>query len=213
MDPDGTGYLLNSPETEAAFSFIKGLQEEGCAWLPGVQYANEEFATRLGLFVASSIAGIPFQQRAFEDEGSRDQWLVIPFPGVDSVPVINAYGPSYAMFASTPEEQLASWVFIKWMSEPQNQARWIEASNYLPSRASTLNFLSEYLEANDQYSAAEELIPYSNSEPGFGSWGVARWALSDYAELLFSPEFSSEQIPTMLVELDATLAEIHLNYR
>jgi multiple sugar transport system substrate-binding protein len=213
VKPDGSGYLLDTPETESAFSFLRGLLDAGCAWFPGVQYPNEEFVTRLGLFATSSVAGIPFQQRAFEDEGSRDRWTVIPFPGVDGEPVIDVYGPSYAIFESTPQQQLASWIFIKWISEPQNQARWVEASNYFPSRASTLDYLVEHLAANPQYTAAEALIPYSRYEPSYGSWGVARWAVSDYGEQLFSPEFRGDQIPAMLAELDVTLAEIHLNYR
>jgi ABC-type glycerol-3-phosphate transport system substrate-binding protein len=211
LHPNGKQYQAVTPENDAAFTFLRNLLDEGCAWIPGAYYPNQEFATRKGLFYPSSIAGIPYQISAFEEANSFDQWTVLPFPGIADNSVINVYGSAYATFESTPEEQLASWLFIKWMLEPQNQAQFIEASGYLPVSASALDYLEEYVAENPLWAQVIEMIPYGQTEPALGSWGIARWAFGDAIEELFGPDFNQEQIPSLLETLEETLNETHAN--
>jgi ABC-type glycerol-3-phosphate transport system substrate-binding protein len=211
LHPNGRQYQAATPENEAAFTFLRDLLDEGCAWTPGAYYPNQEFATRKGLFYPSSIAGIPYQISAFEEAGSFDQWTVLPYPGIAENSVINVYGSAYAIFESTPEEQLASWLFIQWMLQPQNQAQFIEASGYLPVSASALEYLGEYAAENPLWAQVIDMIPYGQTEPALGSWGIARWAFGDAIEELFGPEFDREQIPTLLETLEEALNETHAN--
>jgi len=211
LPPEKLQYQAATPENETAFTFLYDLFDQGCAWVPGAYYPNQEFATRKGLFLPSSIAGIPFQVRAFEDANNFDQWTVIPFPSYTGDPVINVYGSAYAIFESTPEVQLASWFFIQWMLKPQNQARFIEASGYLPVSDSALAYLDKYMTENPLWAKVIDWIPYGQTEPGLGSWGIARWAFGDAIEALFSPGFSREQIPALLETLEETLNETHAN--
>jgi ABC-type glycerol-3-phosphate transport system substrate-binding protein len=124
---------------------------------------------------------------------------------------MNVYGSAYAIFESTPEEQLASWLFIQWMLQPENQARFVEASGYLPVSASALDYLEDYAAEHPRWAQVVEMIPYGQTEPALGSWGIARWAFGDAIEELFGPDFSSEEIPALLEKLEETLNEIHLN--
>ncbi|MBN1668626.1 MAG: extracellular solute-binding protein [Anaerolineales bacterium] len=213
LDSAGQGYEIDTPENQAAFEFMKDLLEDGCAEVPAERYPNAAFADRQGLFYASSMAGLPFQQAAFEKVSSQDRWLVLPFPGVEGQPVLNVYGGDYALLADAPASQLASWLFIRWMSQPENQAQWVISSAYLPTRVGTLAYLDEYLLENPHYQAAIALIPYSRSEPTLGSWGVARYALSDGANQLFDPDFPADQIPSLLAEIEQLMVETHLQNR
>jgi ABC-type glycerol-3-phosphate transport system substrate-binding protein len=142
-----------------------------------------------------------------------DEWIAIPYPGVTTSPVINLYGPAFAILKSTPEKQLAAWLFIKWMTQPENQVPFIKASGYLPTRASTMDLMDGYARINPQWAAAQNLISHSRAEPRFGSWGVARWVISDAVLELIKPDFQSEHIPLLLKDLDAILAEIHIQNR
>ncbi len=196
--PNGNQYQAFTPENEAAFTYLHNLLDMGCAWVPGAYYPNQEFATRKGLFYPSSIAGIPYQVSAFEEANNFDQWTVLPFPDIEGGAVVNLYGSSYGIFESTPEEQLASWFFIQWMLQPQNQAQFIEASGYLPVSASTLDYLEGYAAENPLWAEVVNLIPYGKTEPSLGSWGIARWAFGDAVEELFGPEFSHDQISILL---------------
>lgn len=209
----GDGYAFDTPAANEAFAFIKSLFKSGCAWVPDDRNPNSEFATRKGLFFSSDILGLPYQRSVFEFYDGMDEWVPIPYPGVAGAPAINLYGLSFATLKTTPTHQLAAWVFIKWMTQPENQVPFIEASGYLPTRASTMDLMGDYARAHPHWVAARDLISNSRVEPGFGSWVVARWALSDAASELISSDFSSERIPPLLKDLDALLAEIHIQNR
>ncbi|MBN1146895.1 MAG: extracellular solute-binding protein [Anaerolineales bacterium] len=207
---DQSVYQFNTPEIEEAFTFLRSLYDPGCAWVAESEYPNLEFARRLGLFATDSVMGIAHQEAAFGQTGNRDQWTVIPFPSPSQNPAIDVYGPSFVMLVSSPERQLASWVFIKWLSSPQNQARMVEASSAFPLRVSTLDFLEGYKNRHPQWAAALQTLPFAHSEPPFQSWGTVRWALSDAGLQLFRSYFETSQIPGLLDFLDQTAAGLHL---
>jgi ABC-type glycerol-3-phosphate transport system substrate-binding protein len=209
----GHGYSFRSSKTEAAFDFIQSMFTIGCAWIPDNPDPTQEFAERRGLFLSSSLGAISFQAFNFEAAENDDQWTVIPVPAPEGNPVINVYGPSFAILESTPETQLAAWLFIKWMTQPENQARFIQTAGYFPTRASAFDSLGDYAAGHPQWATALELIPYGKAEPYFGSWGVARWALSDALYQLVDPDFPNENIPLLLEELDTLLAETHIQNR
>ena len=211
--PDGKGYQPDNPEIESAFGYLKGLFNSGCAWQSESAYPVEAFADRQGLFYAGSIAGLSAQREAFTQAGSRDEWTVIPFPGLEGQPVSVIYGPAYAILRSSPEEQLAAWLLIKWLTQAENQVLWIEASQYLPTRNSASQLLEDGAATSPQWEVAQALIPFGRGEPSYVSWSVARWALSDAAATLLSPGFSSEEIPNLLEDLEVVLEEIHIQRR
>jgi len=112
------------------------------------------------------------------------------------------------VFQSTPERQIASWLFVRWLLSPENQARWIEVSGTLPTRASTTQELSRYASSHPQWATAVELLPYAQVEPSFPSWSVVRWAVSDVGTQVFRSYFVPERIPATLQLLDETAAEL-----
>jgi multiple sugar transport system substrate-binding protein len=207
---DQSVYKFNNPQNEQAFTFLRELYDDGCAWVAEGEFPNFEFANRQGLFAADSVLGIPYQSDAFITAGNQDQWTVIPFPSPNLAPAIDVYGPSYVMLASSPERQLATWLLIKWLLLPENQARLIEADGSLPLSASTLSYLEGYKNRHPQWAAAIQALPFARSEPSFRSWGTVRWALSDAGTQLFRSYFEVSQVSTLLDFLDQTAAELHL---
>jgi multiple sugar transport system substrate-binding protein len=203
-------YQFNSPQNVQTFTFLRELYDDGCAWVAESEFPNAEFASRKGLFATDSILGIPYQVDAFASAGNQDQWTVIPFPSPSQEPAIDVYGPSYVILSSSPERQLAAWLFIKWLLLPQNQARIVEASGAFPLRASTLSYLEGYKNRHPQWAAALETLPFARSEPAFRSWETVRWALSDAGTQLFRSYFEVSQVPTLLDFLDQTAAELYL---
>ncbi len=207
------GYRFNSDETIAALGYMKALFDEGCAWVARNRFPDPEFAQRLALFTASTVASLPFQERSFEEAQNEDDWTVIPFPTAAEEGVVAVFGPSFAVLQSEPAEQLASWLLIKWLLEPENQAQWVMASGHLPSRRSVHDHLDDYRERHPQWAVVDTLLPLSRSEPANASWGSVRWALSDAAEQIFRIGLTQEQIPGLLEELDETAAELHARAR
>ena len=209
ISQDGDGYDFNNTETKQALTFMRETYEEGCAWASENDFPENEFANRLGLFSTGSITSIPFQESAFADIRSEDQWSVFAFPSEEEQPAINAYGPSLFVLESTSEEQLASWIFLKWLLEPENQARLVQATGGFPLRESVLDYIDKNQPPLPQWYEAVELLPDAQPEPNFQSWGSVRWAVSDIATQLYRWYFTLDQLPAAVRLLDKTAADLH----
>ena len=202
----GDGYDFTKPVVQDVAEFLKALWDDGCAF--GTEsYPNPEFATRKALFTASSTAGLPYQISAFEEEGAMtdDVWGFVPFPGPGDSAAVNAYAQNSAIVKTTPEKQLASWLFLKWFTSPEINARWIEASAYHPIRLSTVDYLDAYSADNPLWADGIQLVPLGVSEPGWASWGSVRREVQDTFAAVLQSE--TDQIPTLLEELNAAAAE------
>jgi multiple sugar transport system substrate-binding protein len=203
-------YNFNTPLTKEVLTSFKSLYDLGCIWLSQESFPESDFAARRGLFATGSLMDIPYQAEAFNRAGSRDAWTVIPYPSPDLNPAAVAYGPSYFVFASAPERQLAAWLFLKWMLMPQNHARFVEAGGSFPLRKSEMSYLTGYQNRYPQWAAALALIPAARPEPALPSWSEVRWALNDAATQVFRSYFRVEQLPAMLALLDQTAADLQL---
>ena len=70
---------------------------------------------------------------------------------------IMVYGSSFVMLNSTPEKQLASWLFMRWMLESEQQREWVEVTGLFPLRTSLLENLRDYARSHPQWVAAVAL--------------------------------------------------------
>ncbi len=58
-------------------------------------------------------------------------WTLLPFPSVGK-PTVFVSGSSYGILQHNPEEDLASWLFIRWLSQPEQQIRLLRVFRTLP---------------------------------------------------------------------------------
>ena len=209
VQSDGSGYHFNTPQSENALLYLKEVFDEGCAWEVLESPAEVEFATRKALFITGSISDLAYQTSEIDRIGSDDTWTVLGFPSPEGGQVIDVYGPSFAMFAGTPEENLATWLVIKWLSSAEQQAKMIKSSGTFPMRSSTMGFLADYAGENPQWAAAQELIALARPEPGLQSWKEVRWILGDVGTQIFRYYFTPDRIPSTLELMDDTAAELH----
>ena len=204
----GSRYRFNTPEAQAAFTFLRVLYDEGCAWLSEQEIPELDFVGRLGLFSIGSAAGIPAQEAAFADLGSRDEWTVIPFPSGSSEASIVAYGPSFMVFQSGSNRQLASWLLIKWLTSPESQAHIAQASAHFPVRVSSLDVMDLLPRTYPQWNVAASFLSSASPEPPFESWQTVRWAVGDAATQLFRFYFEVDQVPQLIRLLDETANDL-----
>lgn len=205
--PGASGYLFNSPETQQAFTYLRGLQDSGCTWYDPQVNPKVEFASRGALFIIGSLFDILEQQNTLSRMGSTDEWMVLPFPSKGR-PAVDTYGPSLMITHSNPPGQLAAWLVLEWLLYPPNQADWVQSINAFPTRVNTLIYLNEAENISPQWAQALQLLPYSHSEPTVASWGVVRWVLQDALVQLFAPGFTADQIPSLLDNLDSLAVEL-----
>ncbi len=184
---DGLSYTLNSPATVEALTFLKGMLDEGCAYFFTEGFPNTEFANRRAIFAQGSTSGIPFYEGdittvATEQNRDPDVWGVAAIPHTTPDPVQNIYGGDVMIPVTTPEQELAAWVFVKWFTTPEIQAKWDEISGYFPTRAATSEFLANYIETSTggkQWGQGVALLPYSAYEPQLISYDQVRRATTE----------------------------------
>ena len=160
-----SAYTLNTPQVHSALGLMRQLVEEGAVDLLSEDYEDQsEFAAGQVLFAMRSSSGLPFFETAVKSGVDFDWDVGAPPHSVDQ-PTVNVYGASLAICNTEPEKQLASWLFVKWFTEPQQQARWVTASNYFPVRRSTAAQLEDYFSTNPRYKQAFDLLEHGKSEP------------------------------------------------
>jgi len=183
-------YAYNSDAAVQAMQFLQDLFNEGCATIVTERYGDQtNFGAGTTLFTVGSSSGMPYYKSAVE-EGANFQWSVAPIPHTTDEPVQNIYGASLSITKSTPEKELASWLFIKYFTSPEVQAKWAKVSNYFPVRASVAESMTDYFDANPAYKTAFELLPYGKTEPPTPGYdfvrdmvGEAMAAIADGAEV------------------------------
>lgn len=198
-------FRFNTPENVAVLDFVSKLRADGCAWPSSSSSNYDHFAARRALFITGSLGEMAAQKQAFVAAASADQWTVLPFPGAQ--PTIVAYGPDYAVLKSGSARQLAAWLFIRWMLEPQNQLSWSRQTGLFPVTASAVKLLQADGVANPQLAAALTLIPDASIYPQTPLWRVADGPLAD-GFMAYFYSFPNGTLEGVLTSLDATVKEL-----
>jgi ABC-type glycerol-3-phosphate transport system substrate-binding protein len=194
---DGT-FRFDVPEAEEAMTDLWTLTSQGCAWLSRQPAPYDYFATRRAVLFSGTLRDVDTVQRALDLAGSSDEWVLLPYPGVQTSP---------ALVQGSPEEQLAGWLFISWLMESKNQALLSISTHSLPVRESALPWMQVYFEKFPQWRMALEESHPGESLPLHPNWMSAGNLLEDAAWQLFQPYTRVEEIPLILQQLDAMIAE------
>jgi multiple sugar transport system substrate-binding protein/sn-glycerol 3-phosphate transport system substrate-binding protein len=215
LSEDGTGYVYDGQATIDAMAFLKQLYDDGCAYFFTEGFPDPEFAARRAIFAQGSSSGIPFYAGGIAtvaEEAGRapDEWGVAAIPHTTADPVQNIYGGDVMITATTPEQQLAAWIFTKWFTSPEVQAEWDIISGYFPTRQSTNDFLGDYKTENPQWGQAVDMLPFSYYEPQLISYQSVRDAAqAAFNEIMQLPEgWTVDDITAILTELTATANEL-----
>lgn len=199
-------YRFLTPENIDAFKFLRELAESNCSW-QGSANAIESFAKREALFITANLSNLPDVTRAFASLENRDEWVVLPFPG-DNGGVITVYGSSYVILKSTDEEGLATWLFVRWLLENEQDARWVEATHNFPLRDSTLSLLGDYEGTHPHWKQAVDLIPEGELQPPLGSWRTIKVMLGDGFAHMYRVGVSSGQVAAILAQMESMAKDL-----
>ncbi|MCB2178610.1 extracellular solute-binding protein [bacterium] len=207
LNADQTAYDFTSQPFVDVAMYINDLKANGCTF-ETESYPNPEQANRLALITLSSTAGLRYYTAAFEDAANDDDWGFIPFVGPDGNKSADAFTQSVGVLNSTPEQDLASWLFIKYMTTPENQARWVAASGYLPTQSTTEALLGDYVASQPRYQSALDLSADGQAEPQtFPAWSSVRRAVDDAAALLYDPTLDEAGVLAILDQLNVDAAD------
>ncbi len=201
--PDGKGYALNTPQMKSSLLFVRGLLQQGYARKIPKKYDDQtDFGNGVVAFTTSSTSGLAYYASAVKaNKKGPFAWSVAPVPQSTATasPAIDLYGASLSVPRSTPQKQLAAWLFLRWFSEPKQQAQWTHVSKYFPVRKAAEPLIKDMLDADANFAAAWSLLKTANlkSEPPFAGYDLVRDAINAaYSKVLDG------------ADVDATLAAL-----
>ena len=202
IEADGSAYSLNTPEMTESLSLLAELIGAGAAELTGQKSeVRQAFSSGRALFTVRSSSGMPLY-RSDVAAGAGFVWDVAPVPYVGEHPVLNVYGASLAVGKTTPERQLAAWLFIKWFTQPEQQEKWAQKSNYFPVRKSTARSIASY------FRISYDLLEHGQPEPWTVGYGAVRQMIEEAMVEVLQNGGSPEQILSALeTEANRTLRE------
>ncbi len=184
VSEDGKKIAFDSDAGLKALQMLKGLFDSGCAYQIAERYGDQtDFANQKALFTFGSTAGLPYYRSAIEKSkaGAFNWDIAMPPHAADQKPVVDVYGPSVAIFKTTPEKELAAWLFLKYWSEPDNVAVWATHANYFPITKSAMktDTFKKYLAGHPRYEKALSFLPYGRMEPSFAGYQEVRGIIND----------------------------------
>ena len=193
FDYETRAYTYDSDGARRAMAFLQDLYAEGCA-RPVTERggAMADFSTGRLLFASGSSSGLPFVKAAV-DAGAQFDWSVAPLPRTTATPVMNVYGASVSMPRSSPERELATWLFVKHFTSPDIQAGWGQAANYFPVRQSAADSLGDYFQLHGPYKLAFDLLQYGHHEPPVPGYDFVRAMAEEALAAVFAHGRDVEQ--------------------
>ncbi|MEA4812917.1 MAG: extracellular solute-binding protein [Anaerolineaceae bacterium] len=162
-DSAANQFTYNSEPAVKAAEFLQDLYKTGAAVSPDKQYGDQgDFGNGDLLFYIGSTSGIPFVVKGVS-EGAQFNWDIAPLPHTGAEPVQNIYGASISMPKSGDAgRELAAWLFIRWFTSPEVNAKWAATSNYFPSRQSSVKFLDATFQKLPQFKTAYDMLKFNN---------------------------------------------------
>ena len=197
-----------------ALTLLKDLMDSGYAYQAVVEDGDQlDFGQGKVLFIFDSWDGLLPHSAAVE-EGTiiepEFEWSIAPFPHEAAKPIVGMYGPTLCVFKTTPQKQLAGWLFIKWLTEPEQAARWAIAADHFPVRKSAIEKerMKAYFEENPLYEEAFGFLEYGRMEPAIAGWQGIQDALYKAMLGVASGQMSPEEaIYEAVEEAEGVLVE------
>ncbi|MEW6754959.1 MAG: extracellular solute-binding protein, partial [Candidatus Latescibacterota bacterium] len=128
-----------------SLGMLRNLLREGAIEVFREPYEDRRaFSNGQALFAMRSSSGL-LAFRTDIESGLDFDWDVATVPYEGPGPVNNIYGSSISVCRSTAQKELASWLFLKWFTQPAQQTRWVQGSIYFPVRRSAVQGYDPYI--------------------------------------------------------------------
>lgn len=192
---------------ENALAYLHNLVTNSCAWPSRLPEPYDYFARRQALIYSGSLQDILPQQAAMVRAGNQDEWQVIAYPK-DGQDLWLSQGSSYAILESTPERQLAAWIFVRWISAPERQARLLAALGTLPLGKQVMAGMTDFEAAHSQWASMKENIDFIQPLAPSPELPIQLMVIEDAGKQLFNSEFKLDQVGALTAEMDALIQEM-----
>ncbi|MER3425643.1 MAG: ABC transporter substrate-binding protein [Thermus sp.] len=163
---------FTSKEALEALALLQELGQKGALSARNMAestYAQLDFVRTKGMMVMASIANWP----AAEQFSFAFRLGVAPVPKEPGGKVPLGGAQLVVLKGASPEETQGALAFWRYLMEPENVARWVQASYYVPVRKSAIPLLEGFYRENPYRKVAFEEIAVAQprpKEPQFSTW-------------------------------------------
>lgn len=167
INPEQTEVLFNSPAGVQALTYWRDVYRD--------MGSPAQSLTHDLSFVSQHVSMImdgPWDLPRLKELMPAD-WAVAPLPRGPQQQVTYLAGEHLAIFKQSAHPE-AAWTFLKWVIQPETQARFSQQSGYLPVTRSTLELPSyqAYLETDPYLRAFVEQLPLGRPRPNIDYFQV-----------------------------------------
>lgn len=201
-----TPYAFDQPATLDGFTFLREIFDEDCAWNARNPTHYEYFVNRQALYISADVYDLEPLQKTFALLESEDQWQVTPYPQRQAKPELITHGESIGILKSDPAQELASWLFIRWLSMPEQQIQMAKVNPGLPVSQSIVEKISP--ERSKQWNQVITLLEDAQPSPRTSEWRIARFVLQDAIYQVFNTNITPVQYPQVISLLDTIIADL-----
>lgn len=145
---DGTQIIIDDRYNRLVYQWLNRLAEQGVT--PGIARWSQsvtDFASGATAMLYNSTGALTYiRSNTKYDFGTA-------FLPTNQRQVAIEGGGNFFIFKTTPRRQAAAWEVIKWMTLPENTARWSLGSGYIPVKKAAFD-IPEYKKYTDQWPQA-----------------------------------------------------------
>lgn len=124
---EGTKLNIDSPEAREALNYMKTMISQGS--MPAIKQWSEtvsDFAAGAASMIYNSTGALGYIKSSMKDEFGT------AFLPAGERQVAIEGGGNFFILKTSKEKQDAAWEVIKWMTKPENTAKWSMGSGYIP---------------------------------------------------------------------------------
>jgi len=182
---DNGEYTFDNEASIQAMRYLQDLILRGCAVTFSENYDDQaELGKGKLLFTTGTSAGFPFFEQEI-DEGEQFELGLAAIPFTTSSPIQNVHNISFTIPSANREAELASWLFLKYLTQPEVQAEWVKSSNYFPVRISAASGLVDHFIDNPAFSSVFALLDNGKVEPAVPGYEFVRELVSESMSAIF----------------------------
>lgn len=199
---DSPDKAILSAETGEAYAYLRSLTEKGCAWNSRVASPFTYFSTRQTMAFSATLPDLLELEQTLRFAENNDEWSILAYPGYTSNALVYGTGISYGISKTDAVSELASWLFLRWMTLPRNQARLAETAGTIPPTTSAVDLMSSFSQSHPWWATAKEMVQdvvFIQTSP---DWRKARPVLEDGFWQMLQP--TPMPVPTLLHQMSET---------
>lgn len=198
----------SNPAYQKVFGDLLTLRQKGCAWVGKNPNSDFYFSDRLALFITMRISDASSFERSMTAKKSMDQWEILSFPG-NQQPTSWMADMDYFFIPKTDaNQQLAAWLFLKWLSAPEQELRLSLSDGLLPARKITWDVVLKAKQFPTQQIDWMSKTQNPVSGPYQPEWLIGKAVLTDGFRQIMASNTTVENLPGILAGMDSFAQEL-----